>query len=179
MNKEALIAKIRQRARQDEGNRRDRRFLDTLGFLVAKGFLNTNMQVDLLPNKRLRVDDAIWAGENVEPRILEVLPAAVLRLGRYFDLEPLKHQELERTVVRLHRREEHGEPFRGIPYDKLKVWADLPLRDKRVKPVTEKKVMKTFRMDPRAVDRLRKIARERGCSEAAVLESLLTEDSYL
>ena len=63
MKKEALIRKIRRRARQDEGNRQDRRFLDTMGFLVAKGLLKTNMPIDLLPNKRLRIDDVIWAGQ--------------------------------------------------------------------------------------------------------------------
>ena len=61
----------------------DRRFRESMGFLVAKGFLKTNFPVPLLPNKRLRLEDVLWAGTHVEPRILEVLPAAVLRLEQH------------------------------------------------------------------------------------------------
>lgn len=173
MNREDLIARIRHQVRQDTRNRRDRRFRDTLGFLVAKGLLKTNVPIDLAPNRRLRIDDAIWAGCTVEPRILEVLPAAVLRLSRHFDLDPLKHAGLARTVDQLRRRKAHGDAFCGIPYEKLRVWAELPLRDKRVKPASEKKVSRTFRLSPAALERLRSMARERGSSETATLESLL------
>jgi hypothetical protein len=131
------------------------------------------MPIDLRPNKRLRLDDAIWAGQHVEPRILEVLPAAVLRLGRHFDLNPEKHAELARTIARLRAREDQGEEFLGIPYAKLKVWAEMPLPDRRVKPATEKKVAKTFRLHPQAVERLQAMARERETTETAILESLI------
>jgi len=173
MNKEALIKKIKEKARQDEKKRLDRRFLDTIGFLVAKGFLRTNFEVCLLPNKRLHIEDAIWAGQNVEPRILEVLPAAVLRLGKHFDLDTTNDGELTRVVEQLRKCEEKGENFYGIPYEKVKVWAELPLRDKRVKPATRKKVLKTFRLDPLALERLKKVAKEKKCSETEVLENLL------
>jgi hypothetical protein len=175
MNRRELLEKIRKRALQDEKNRTDHRFLDTMGLLVAKGLLRTNMPIALCPNKRLRIDDAIWAGQHVEPRILEVLPAAVLRLGRHFDLDADKHAELARTVARLRAREAQGEAFQGIPYNKLKVWAEIPLPDRRVKPAGEKKVAKTFRLHPRAVERLQEMAREKRTTETAVLESLLTE----
>lgn len=173
MNREELLDKIRKRAEQDEKNRRDPRFIDTMGFLVAKGLLRTNMPLVLSPNKRLRVDDAIWAGQHVEPRILEVLPAAVLRLERHFDLDADKHKDLARTVARLRAREEDGEAFLGIPYPKLKVWAEMPLPDRRVKPAGEKKVVKTFRLHPRTVEHLQKMAQERQSTETAVLEALI------
>ena len=130
MNRKALIRKIREKAKEDEKNRRDRRFLDTMGFLVAKGFLRTNLEIPLLLNKRLRIDDALWAGRNVEFRIFEVLPAAVLRLGKHFDLDPARHPELAKVVARLRRSEATGEAFCGMPYDKVKAWAEFPLRDR-------------------------------------------------
>jgi hypothetical protein len=175
MNREELLKRICARARQDEKNRQDLRFLDTMGLLVAKGLLKTNMPLALRPNKRLRVDDAIWAGQNVEPRILEVLPAAVLRLGRHFDLDPRKHADLARTVAQLRTRQDRGEEFQGIPYTKLKVWAEIPLPDRRVKTAAEKKVTKTFRLHPQAVARLQEMAREERTTETAILESLITE----
>jgi hypothetical protein len=177
VNQEALIRRIKERARQDRAKRRDRRFLETMGFLVSKGFLGTNFAVPLSPNKRVRVDDAIWAGKNVEPRILEVLPAAVLRLRRHFDLDPETHGDLVRVVEQLRRREEQGDAYCGMPYEKIKLWAELPLRDKRVKPVTRKKISKTFRLDPMALDRLRKAAEEKGCTETEVIEALLLRRS--
>lgn len=173
MNQEALIRRIKTKAKQEAIWRRDPRFKEAMGLLVAKGFLRTNFDVTPLPNKRLRTDDAIWAGKNVEPRILEVLPAAVLRLGRHFDLDPARHKELITVVDQLRRRVEKGDPFCGIPYEKLKPWADFPLRDKRVKPIAKKKVVKTFRLEPLAVEGLKKAAAERRCTETEVLESLI------
>lgn len=172
MSRKALIRQIKEKAEQDARNRRDTRFLDTMGFLVAKGFLRTNMDIPLMPNKRLRVADAIWAGQMVEPRILEVLPAAVLRLRRHFDLDP-KHQELITVMNQLKNREEKGKPFMGIPYEKIRMWAELPLRDRRVKPVGRKKILKTFRLEPEVVENLRVAAKDQGCTETEVLEMLL------
>ena len=47
-----------------------------MGFLVRKGFLHTNKTIPLNPNDHIDLSDAVWAGRVVEPRILEVLPAA-------------------------------------------------------------------------------------------------------
>jgi hypothetical protein len=173
MNRAELLERIRRRARQDEKHRRDRRFLDTMGLLVAKGLLRTNVPLALRPNKRVRVEDALWAGRHVEPRILEVLPAAILRLGRHFDLDPDKHADLARVVARLRAREDHGEEFRGIPYAKLKIWAEMPLPDRRVKPAGERKLARTFRLHPRVSERLQELARERRTTATAILESLI------
>ncbi|MGK5084251.1 hypothetical protein WDW37_13225 [Bdellovibrionota bacterium FG-1] len=173
MTREALIQEIKKKAKQDAKNRRDPRFIETMGFLVAKGFLRTNLDIPLLPNKRLKLDGAMWAGQNVEPRILEVLPAAVLRLGKHFDLDPLIHMDLARVVDQLRKGEEMGEDFCEIPYEKMKVWADFQLRDKRVKPSSKKKVVKTFRLDPMAIECLKKAAKKKCCSETEIVEALL------
>lgn len=176
MNREKLIRQIKAKAKQDQRKRKDPRFLETMGFLVAKGFLRTNMEVPLLPNKRVRVEDAIWAGQNVEPRILEVLPAAVLRLKKHFEMKPGRYADLDRVLNQLRCREQKGDAFHGIPYDKIRQWADLPLRDGRVKTVTNKKVAKTFRLEPAVLDRLKAMARTRGVTETEVIEELLKGD---
>lgn len=173
MNQKSLIEKIKRKAKLDEKNRRDPRFIETMGFLVAKGFLKTNRKIRPLPNHRIRLDDALWAGQNVEPRILEVLPAAVVLLGKHFDLDPTKHKSLAQVVEKLRKREEQGEAFYGIPYAKIKVWVEHPLRDRRVKPVSERKVVKTFRLKPAAVARLQEIAAEKKVSETKILENLI------
>ena len=170
MRKEVLIRKIIEAAKKDKKNRKDPRFLDTIGFLVAKGFLKTNFKVHPLPNKRLRVEDAIWAGKNVEPRILEVLPAAVLRLNKHFDFNAEKHKDLVHIIEQLKKRQTTGEAFYGMPYEKIKRWADLPLQDGRVKTVGEKKIIKTFRLKPEAIERLKELAKKLGCTETEILE---------
>lgn len=175
MRKEELLKKIILGARKDRKRRRDPRYVETMGFLVAKGFLKTNQQLPLLPNKRVLIADAIWAGMNVEPRILEVLPAAVLRLPRHFDLDATRHRELFATVKRLKTQGEKGEPLWGVPYEKIKVWIYLPLRDGRVKDITEKKITKTFRLKPEVIERLRQLARKLGCTETEAMERALDE----
>ncbi len=77
MKKEEILKRIVAKAKVDAKMRKEPRFLKVMGFLVAKGFLDVNYPVPRLPNQRLLLEDAIWAGKNVEPRILEVLPAAL------------------------------------------------------------------------------------------------------
>jgi hypothetical protein len=173
VKKNDLLKRIKEKAEQDKKLRRDPRFLETMGFLVAKGFLKTNYEVPLLPNKRLRINDVVWAGQNVEPRILEVLPAAVLRLEKHFDLNPTRHKELFHTVTQLRRREIEGKGFCNIAYEKIRIWADLPLKDRRIKPVAEKKLVRTFRFTPAVVDQLKAKAQIQECSETELLEKLV------
>ncbi len=170
MNNKNLVRRITQAAKRDRKRRHDRRYLETMGFLVAKGFLRSNQDLLLLPNKRLTILDAIWAGMNVEPRILEVLPAAVLRLPRHFDLDATRHEELYATVERLKNAEEKGEPLWGVPYEKIKVWVKLPLPDGRVKEFGKKKITKTFRLKPEVARKLKEFAKRLGCTETEAVE---------
>jgi len=170
MKPDQLLKKIQAKAKREERYRRDPRFLNTMGFLVAKGLLQTNYAVPNLPNRHLHIEDAIWAGVNVEPRILEVLPTAVLRLGRHFDLDPVKHPELYRVVLQLRQRLDDGDSFFDIPFKKLKVWADLPLKDGRLKSLQEKRVTKSFRLKPEVLDRLTTLAKQGHCTITDALE---------
>jgi predicted transcriptional regulator len=47
------------------------------------------------------------------------------------------------------------------------------LRDRRVKALSEKKSPGTFRLSPRITERLKELARQKGVSETAVIESLI------
>jgi len=149
MRKQEFLKKIVEKARHDARNRRDRRFLDAMGFLAAKGFLDANYVLARQPNRRLLLEEVLWAGQEVEPRILEVLPAAVLRLGAHFDFDAKRFPELAPVLNALRKREREGPDFLGVPYAKLRVWADFPLPDRRVNLVSEKKVPRTFRFIPK------------------------------
>lgn len=170
MNKEELLKKIAIKAKRDARNRRDRRFLEVMGFLAAKGLLETNFPVPRRPNRRLLLKDVLWAGQEVEPRILEVLPAAILRLGAHFDFNAEKYPELAGVLSALRKQAAEGPEFCGIPYAKLRVWADFPLPDRRVKISSEKKIPRTFRLRPDVITALKERAREAGCTETELLE---------
>lgn len=176
MKKADLLKKIARAAKEDEKKRHDRRYLEVMGFLVAKGFLRSNQDILPAPNKRVLIDDAIWAGKNVEPRILEMLPAAVLRLPKHFDLDRAKHTELAVTIDRLKRMDADGPALWGIAYNKLKVWTDFDLRDGRTKTFGEKKVTKTFRLSPAAISKLKERAKKLRCTETEALEKAINGD---
>lgn len=170
MNKKVLLRKIKEKAEDDKNNRKDPRFLHIMGLLVAKGFLQTNYSIRPLPNKKVCLEDAIWAGKNVEPRILEVLPAATLRLHKHFDMDINKYPELAHVIDQLRKHQKHGDPFLGMAYDKIKIWADFPLKDRRVKTTTNKKITKTFRLKLETVLALKQFAEKWSCTETEVLE---------
>ena len=65
-----------------------------MGFLVAKGFLYTNKKIPLNPNQHINLNDAVWAGLFIEPRILEVLPAAYERFKKHFSVDSDKIEKL-------------------------------------------------------------------------------------
>jgi hypothetical protein len=170
---EALKKRIEAAAKRDARLRRDARYLGVLGFLAAKGLLTTNQDVRARARRRIQIEDAIWAGKNVEPRILEVLPAAVMRFPKNFEYTRNVPRELAGIVDLLKARREEGPDFLGIPFAKLRVWADLRLADRRTKPVAEKKIMRTFRLTPAVVCRLQELARETGCTLTEALERAL------
>lgn len=160
----------------DAKNQLDPRFLNIMGFLVAKGLLGYNREIPEKPNAKLALHDVIWAGENVEPRILEVLPAAFARFERHFTIgaRPTKDEERLLEIRDGIRAKRPNLPdFHGIPYGKYGIWLDHPLRDRRTRPLSERKRMKAFRLRPEAIEKLAKISAARGMTETEVLEELI------
>jgi hypothetical protein len=78
-----------------------------MGFLVAKGFLYTNKKIPLNPNGHINLKDAIWAGRFVEPRILEVLPAAYERFIKHFSGDAATIEKLERIIDGIKQKNNH------------------------------------------------------------------------
>jgi hypothetical protein len=125
-----------------------------MALLLAKGLLYTNQKIR--PDGRARVDvaDAVWAGTEVEPRIIEVLPAAILRFPKnFYNLEALP-EALQKIVGQI-KGGETGEDYEGLKFKDMARWAAVPLKDKRGKPVQEKRVPKLFNLKPETVKALR------------------------
>ncbi len=173
MKQEDVLKLIKAKARLDKKNRKDPRFIGTMGFLVAKGFLKFNAPIPLTPNKRLKIKDAIWAGKTVEPRILEVLPAAILRLEGHFDFDKNEYPELARVIAQLQKQLPNGDNYMDIPYNKIRTWADLPLNDARTKTPSQKRKVKTYRLHPQSIEIIKHLAQVWQCSETEAIERVL------
>ena len=171
----ALIEKINKIAEQDKKRRQDPRYLKVMGFLVSKGFLHTNTVIPLCPNEHIILKDAIWAGRNVEPRILEVLPAAYERFRKHFSGNVDTIDELDKIINCIKQEANHNIVFHGIPIEKIKPWFFIRLRDGRSKSLDKRKVSKTYRFKPETVRILKTIKDATGRSETEILESLVAE----
>jgi len=157
MKKNDFLKKIKQKAKQNELNRGDLRFKKTIALLKGKGLLDTNLKIHPTPQIRIDVQDALWAGRNVEPRILEVLPTALLHYrGNFLNTNPLP-VELEEVLKALRNDALHGPDFEGVPFEKMKHWANTQLKDKRTKPTREKKVPKYIRLKARHLNKIKSL----------------------
>jgi hypothetical protein len=174
LNKKALIKKINELAQRDKIRRIDPRYLKVMGFLVAKGFLYTNKKIPLHPNEHINLKDAIWAGHFVEPRILEVLPAAYERFKKHFSGDADSIKKLEQIIDGIKQKNNPKIDFYGISIDKIMPWFFIRLRDKRTKSLDKRKVSKTFRFKPETVDILKNLKEQSGQSETEILEKLIT-----
>jgi predicted DNA-binding protein len=173
MNKDDVIEKINILAEQDEKRRQDPKYLKVMGFLVAKGFLHTNTAIALYPNENINLKEAIWAGRNVEPRILEVLPAAYERFPKHFYGNRDIIEKLEQIIDCVKQKGDRKIDFCGIPVEKLKPWFFIRLRDGRSKSLDQRKVSKNFRFKPETIEKLKNLKIQTGQSETEILEKLI------
>lgn len=177
MDNKKIIEQIKKAALQDDKKRKDRRYRIAMAFLVRKGFLKTNLNFEKYYLARVRIKDMIWAGQNVEPRILEVLPAAILRLPKAFIVDDIKRLfNLDQVISDLRHQKESGADFLNMPYKKMKIWMNISLNDRRTKAKDNKKVMKTFRLSPQTILSIGLLKKKNGISEAAVIENLIAKE---
>jgi hypothetical protein len=156
-----LIKSFRKKAKQTALNRRDPRFIKTMALLKAKGLLDTTLPILPLPSVRIDIKDALWAAKYVEPRILEVLPAAILHFNKNFiGLEHVP-EELKIILQKIKANEVDGPDIDGIEYKKMKFWANIKLSDKRTKPSQEKKRTKVFRLKLETIAKLENLVKSR------------------
>jgi hypothetical protein len=155
--------------------RGDIRYLKVMGFLKAKGLL-FDETIKPRPIVKLDVKDVLWVGKNVEPRVLEVFPAAYLHFTRTFLNTDEIPDELWQIIEAIRLRRDLDVDYEGIHFNKMRRWAEVPLKDLRVKPVNQKKIPKNFRLSPAAVARLEIRAKKSNLTETKLLEQLILND---
>lgn len=144
-----------------------------LGFLVAKGLLRSPLLLPKMGNVKLTVEDFLYTASEVEPRVMAVLPAAILHFPKTFldrDRLPTKLVEILQNI-RTGKTE--GPSLADVPYEELRRWALARVSDRRTKPLRERRIRKDFRFRPQILRALKKAARERAVTETFLIEEIL------
>jgi hypothetical protein len=129
--------------------RRDPRYARAMGRFVAAGLLETNDPRVVPHHEPVALDDVLWAGQH-EPRLLELLPAVVVKrpalLAQPFDMPA----DL-RDAVRAIRSAKACPEFRGVSGDAYARW--VPFVGTRRAPTQ----LKSFRLKPDDLHCLRRL----------------------
>ncbi|MGB5284934.1 MAG: hypothetical protein WCB63_05170 [Polyangiales bacterium] len=117
---EELGARARKRYTALRRKHRDPRFRNVIGRFVSEGLLETNIE-GIRPRKApVPLDDALWAG-TVEPRIMELLPAVLVKKPSLLRLP----RDLPDDVIAVMHAIRHGKAvpnFRGVPPEQYMPW---------------------------------------------------------
>jgi hypothetical protein len=115
----------------------------------------------------VRLSDLLFAGE-VEPRVLELVPALVLKRARVVHLPKQLPKDLDAVVTAV-RHGQEPPSFRGVPPSAYMPWIERLGRAGRGKTV-----MRSFRLRPEDLRRLRELREQIGAaSETEVLREAL------
>jgi hypothetical protein len=165
MDAREIQARAKRRYAALARHREDPRYRRVLGRLVAADLLTSNEEVE--PHRSpIDVQDVLWVGK-IEPRVLELLPALIVKRPALFQsLEGLPN-DLASAVAAL-RRNRSPEPFRGIDGDALKRW--VPLLGHRNKLPSQ---LRSFRLKADDVELLERLSAQRGISQTAVVRQAL------
>src|SRR3989338_45031 len=154
---------------------KDRRTQKVLGFLIAKGLLlGGNVQPQ--PNVKVTLEEALWVGETVEPRVIEVLTTALLHFPKTFIETKNMPPFLKDIIVHIKKHHLEGPDYRGILYRDMKKWAERLLTDKRTKPLSEIRVNKTYRFNTHVLQKMHQRAKAQKMSVTQYLENLIKKD---
>lgn len=172
MQFDTLLERAKELFEKEEKQRGTARVRRVMTFFVEIGLLDTNWLKPLKANV-LKIEDVLWVAKNIEPRVLEVFPAALIHYPKSFlglDKLPL---ELRKIIDNIRLGRAVDGMYKGIEIKKMAFWANFQLPDKRTKPLNEQRVMKTFRFKPTTVLKIKQAAAKKGVSETALLESLV------
>lgn len=150
LTRNELQAAARKRYQALRRKQRDPRFKKVMGRFVSAKLLTTNLEGIRPHDKPVPLDDALWAG-TVEPRIMELLPAVLLKKPGLLRLP----KDLPDDVAEVLHTIRHGKQspsFRGVAPDQYLPW---------VKEVGRKgkspSVLKSFRFKRADVLRLARL----------------------
>lgn len=160
-----LVERARRRLAREQRLRRSARFRRVVGRFANDGLLLVNYDVPRHVES-LRVEDVLWAGQ-LEPRLLELLPALIIKRPSMFrGLSELPDDLC--TCVSALRRDKEPPDFRGIPGQSVRRWLKRVGRRGKVPAL-----LKSFRFTPEDQRLLAHLAAELSVSETEVIRRAL------
>lgn len=175
MKTRKMVKKAKELNERTKLRKADPRYRKVLGFLKAKGLL-FDETVRPRPNIKLDVIDVLWVAENLEPRVLEVFPAALIHFNKTFFNTQVLPDALNKIIESIRKRSDLDTIYKGIEFKKMKEWANHPLKDKRVKPIRDHKITKTYRLKPKALEALKLKAKAVDLNETEFLERIILQN---
>ena len=163
ISRDELQRRAKRRLAQINRGKKDSRFLRVMGRFVEEGLLIVNEAQEVKPfSGRLAIEEVLFAGE-LEPRLLELLPALVVKRPGLFKERSALPEDLESVVADL-RRDRVPEAFRGIPGADLHRWLTRVGRRGKVPAL-----LKSFRFTPEDLRLLEHLAQQLGLSQTDVI----------
>jgi hypothetical protein len=145
--------------------RSDPRFTKTIGKLIHAKLISNSLYKPY--NGKLTLDDALWSGQ-YEPRILELIPAIVLKKPKFFEIKDMP-KDLMQTI----RNIKHGmavDEFRGVPSEKYLYWLDKVGHKGK-----QTSLIKTYRFFTEDVKLINELKQKMNISEAEIIRTALSE----
>ena len=143
-----------------------------LEFLTGKGLLIVP-DITPRPSQVISLIKALKAGRELEPRIIEVLPAALIHFPSNFEDLDRVPPELNEIINAIYSDKNEGIELEGIPFSAMKRWANEVLTDKRIVPAKEKRKMVSYRLSPEAIRTLKTRSARENISETQFIERLI------
>jgi hypothetical protein len=116
----SLIRQAQAAKKKLDRKRSDPRFKKVIGKLIHAGLLTHNKLGAF--GGPVAIEDALWVGE-VEPRVLELLPAILLKRPVLFYATGPLPEDLRQILIEL-RRGQAVTPFRGVSVQGYAAWLD-------------------------------------------------------
>ncbi len=175
MTSKHILKQFQKRAKKLDALRNDKRYTEVIAFLSAKGLLESNkIKAHYKRGQKIPLTHFLWAAKNLEPRIYEVLPAAILHFPTSIESPDNDlPEDLAAILKHLKTGKNEGPTYKHADYSLIKKWANTTLTDKRAKPLSEKKIARTFRLKPDTIAQIRAGAQMLGISDAEFLEQLI------
>ncbi len=162
MNEELIKLAQKKYARLKQ-KEEDLRYKKVIGKFVGAGIIGSNYARHY--HGPVTVDDVLWASE-IEPRLLEVLPAVILKKPNFLKKKNLP-EDLENILYAI-RRGRAKDPFRGVPVEKYMLWIDK-IGHKGKTP----SIIKTYRFNLDDLKTLAQLKEKYKTSEAEIIRSAI------
>jgi hypothetical protein len=147
-----------------------------IGHLAAKKLLLLDAKLPR-PTRKMSVADALLVGSRIEPRVLEVLPAAILRFPSIFIDIGKAPKDLCQVLQLLTSGKPISGEWRGIDIRRIAFWLNLPLSDGRSVPFKDRRVVKSFRLSPNTIKKIEELALLQGITHSEVIDRLLQPEA--